>query len=375
VEVNYIALAVPVFFLGIGLELWLARRRKQAVFRFGDAISDLSAGVFQQVTMLFANVALFGGYLWFYQHHRWTTLHGVWAWVIAIIGVDFIYYWWHRWSHEVNFLWAAHVVHHSSEDYNLAVALRQSVFTAFTGWPMFTGLAFFGVPPLVYATVHSFNTLYQFWIHTQLIDKLGPLEKVVNTPSLHRVHHAINPRYLDKNYGGTFMIWDRLFGTYEPETEPCVYGIVKPLGSFDALWTQIHYYVECARVTFRAPRFSDKLRVWWAPPTWSARGLPEKPPPPEVSPQSFVKWTPPGGTPFRGYLFAQYVVVIAGTFFFMLFGGRLPLGVRLGAAGLLLLSLVSTGALLERRRWAGLLEASRWALFAAAAATLLLLPR
>jgi hypothetical protein len=280
------------------------------------------------------------------------TLHGWVAWIVAIIAVDFIYYWWHRWSHEVNFMWAAHVVHHSSEDYNLAVALRQSIFTAWTGWPMFATLAFVGVPPIVYATVHSFNTLYQFWIHTQLIGKLGPFENWINTPSLHRVHHAINPGYLDKNYGGTFMIWDRLFGTYEPETEPCVYGIVKPLGSFDLFWIQVHYYVECARVSWEAPLFADKLKVWLAPPTWSARGLPQKPPPPVVTPQSFVKWAPPPGTGFRVSWFLQFTLIIVATFLFLLLGGRLPLVARAGAAAGIVFCVWWTGALLEGRPWA-----------------------
>src|SRR2546421_6032058 len=222
------------------MELRAVRR----VYRFADGLAGMSSGVFQQVALLFGNLVLLGGYAWLYDHHRFFTLRGAAAWLIAIVAVDFIYYWWHRFSHEVNFMWAAHVVHHSSEDYNLAVALRQSIFTAWTGWPMYAGLAFFGVPPVVYATVHSFNTLYQFWIHTQLIGKLGPLEKWINTPALHRVHHAINPRYLDKNYGGTFMIWDRLFGTYEPETERPVYGLVKALKSFDALTAQFHFWGE-----------------------------------------------------------------------------------------------------------------------------------
>ncbi len=371
--VNYIALAVPLFFLGIALELFVARRRGRAVYRFADALSDMSAGTFQQIILLFANVAMFAGYIWLYQHHRLSTLHGAVAWVVAIVGVDFIYYWWHRFSHEVNFMWAAHVVHHTSEDYNLAVALRQSVFTAFTAWPMFIVLAFAGVPPIIYAAVYSFNTLYQFWIHTQLVSTLGPLEKIINTPALHRVHHAINPRYLDKNYGGTFVIWDRVFGTYQPETDPCVYGTVKPLGSFDLIWTQLHYYVECARVSWSAPKFSDKLRVWWAPPTWWARGLPVKPPPPEVSPDTFVKWAPPGGTALRPWLCIEFALIITATFLFLLLGGRLSPLLQAAAAGALVLSLVTTGALLEGRSWARPLAAARWALVAAGAASVVLL--
>jgi sterol desaturase/sphingolipid hydroxylase (fatty acid hydroxylase superfamily) len=343
VELNYIALAIPVFFLGILLEIL----SKKPVYRFADAIADMSAGTFQQVVVLFANLILIGAYAWIFEHWRFFTLHGWSAWLIAIVAVDFIYYWWHRWSHEVNFMWAAHVVHHSSEDYNLAVALRQSVLTALTAWPMFATLALAGVPPVVYATVHSFNTLYQFWIHTQLIGKLGPFEKWINTPSLHRVHHAINPRYLDKNYGGTFMIWDRLFGTYEAENEPCVYGIVKPLGSFDLFWTQVHYLVECARVSWAAPRFADKLRVWIAPPTWSARGLPEKPPAPEVSPETFVKWEPAPGTRTRWDLFTVFAILMVATFFFLLWGNRLALLPRAGAALLLIIALALVSASLE----------------------------
>jgi alkylglycerol monooxygenase len=349
VELNLIALAIPLFLVGIALELWVARRRRRALFRFADSLADMSAGVFSQVVELFLNVALIAGYAWVFAHWRLITLHGWLAWVVAVVAVDFIYYWWHRLSHEVNFMWAAHVVHHSSEEYNLTVALRQSVFTGLTGWPMYLTLAFAGVPPLVYVAVHSLNTLYQFWIHTQLVGNLGPLEKVINTPALHRVHHAINPRYLDKNYGGTFMIWDILFGTYEPETEPCVYGIVKPLASFDPLWTQIHYYVECARVTWKAPRFSDKLRVWWAPPTWWARGLPEKAPPPEVSPETFVKWAPPRGTALQPLALTLFASVVVGTFFFLLFGMQLTVAPRLGAGALLVVGLVVTGLLLERK--------------------------
>jgi sterol desaturase/sphingolipid hydroxylase (fatty acid hydroxylase superfamily) len=345
VEVNYIALAVPFFMLGIFLEL----RTDHTVYRFGDALADMSSGVFQQVVQLFLNVLFLAGYHWLYEHHRLFTLPTWAAWIVAIVGVDLVYYWWHRLSHEVNFLWAAHVVHHSSEDYNLAVALRQSIFTGLTGFPMFALLSFLGVPTLIYATVHSFNTLYQFWIHTQLIGKLGPFEKWINTPSLHRVHHAINPRYLDKNYGGTFMIWDRLFGTYAPEIEPCVYGIVKPLASFDVWWTQMHYYVELARISWQAPRWADKLWVWLAPPTWSARGLPQKPPPPEVSPETFVKWVPAIGTGFRAAWLAQFALLIGVTFFFLLLGPRLQFLPRLGAALLIVLWLMLTGAQLEGR--------------------------
>src|SRR5690606_31238042 len=149
---------------------------------------------------------------------------------------DFAYYWWHRASHRISFLWAAHVVHHQSEDYNLAVALRQAWFTSLSSWVLNLPLAFLGVPPLVYGVCAALNTLYQFWIHTRLVGKLGPLEWVLNTPSHHRVHHGIDAPYLDTNYGGVFIVFDRLFGTFVEETHEPRYGTLDPIRSFDPVW-------------------------------------------------------------------------------------------------------------------------------------------
>src|SRR4051812_7775689 len=165
------------------------------------------------------------------------------TWLVAIAGVDFLYYWWHRLSHRVNLLWAAHVVHHQSEDYNLAVALRQSVTTSATLFPFYALLAFAGVPPLQLAVSTSLSTLYQFWIHTELVPRVPWLERLLNSPSAHRVHHAINVRYLDKNHAATLMVWDRLFGTFEPETEAPVYGLTRPLASFNPVWSQLAGYL------------------------------------------------------------------------------------------------------------------------------------
>src|SRR5581483_2605440 len=167
---NYIALAVPFFFLLMGIELLVARRRRRWVYRFEDALTDVSCGVTQQIVVLFANGALFGIYLWIYNHARLVDLgrHAIACWIVALVGVDFIYYWWHRTSHRVNLLWAAHAVHHQSEDYNLAVALRQAVLTPFTSLPFSLPLAMIGIPPLVFVVADSVSTLYQFWIHTEL---------------------------------------------------------------------------------------------------------------------------------------------------------------------------------------------------------------
>jgi sterol desaturase/sphingolipid hydroxylase (fatty acid hydroxylase superfamily) len=370
---NYIALAVPGFFLCIGIELAIARRRGRSVYRIADAFTDLGCGMTQQVLLVFCNALLLAGYAYLYGRYRLIdfSLRNLAMWLLAFLGIDLAYYWWHRLSHRVNFLWAGHVVHHSSEDYNLAVALRQSVLTPFTIWPFYAGLALLGVPPIVYAALQSFNLLYQFWIHTELIGKLGPLELFLNTPSLHRVHHAINPRYLDKNYGATLVIWDRWFGTYEPETEPPVYGLVKPLHSFNPAWAQVHYLVDLARFTVRAPMLADKLRLWWKGPTFCPAGLPELPGPHPVSPSTFQKYEAPVPARLRVYLVVHFFFAVAATFLAMLLGPRLPGTLLVALAAFVLLSLITTGALLERKRWARPLEVFRLVLIAAGIAAML----
>ncbi|HEV8324537.1 MAG TPA: sterol desaturase family protein [Myxococcota bacterium] len=371
---NYIALAVPLFFAGIGIEVLVARRRGVVVHRFADAAGDVGCGVVQQVVGLFWAAGLLAGYGWLYDHARVVTLWGgaggAVVWAAAVVGVDFLYYWWHRLSHEVSFLWAAHVVHHQSEDYNLAVALRQAPLTNLTIWVFYAPLALLGVPPLVYATTAAFSTLYQFWIHTELVGKLGPLERVINTPSLHRVHHAINPRYLDKNYGATFMIWDRLFGTYAAEEEPCVYGTVRPLASFNPLWAQVAYLVELAKKSWATPRFADKLRVWWKSPAWHPPGVPGGAPP-EVSRATFVKYDVPRRRGVVAYVSVQLALIVAATFAVLLYYRQLPLALTAAVAVVVLVALGTCAALLEGRRWAVPAEFARWALAVALAVTVL----
>ena len=362
-----IASAIPFFLLAIGLEAWVARRRKASVYRFADAIADLSCGITQQCWQAVVGVAYVAAYT--FVQARLGLLHfapgSPWPWVLAFAGLDFGYYWWHRWSHEVNVLWAAHVVHHSSEDYNLAVALRQAVgtgptFLLIVGLPM----AALGIPPAPYAVSAAFSLLYQFWIHTQLIRTLGPLEGVLNTPSLHRVHHAVNPRYLDKNYGGTLILWDRLFGTYQREDEAPTYGITKPLRSYNPLWAQVHYWVELFALARAAPRWADKLRVWVKGPAWRPRDLPPPPrdgrPPYDPRPSRRVTW----------YVAAQFSTAAAATFLLLLYQGTLPRPLLAAGAGLVVLSLLAWSGLTEGKRWGWPLELGRMALVLAAAAAL-----
>ena len=181
---SLIHLAIPVFFVLIGVELLAARLLERDVYRLADSVSDLSCGILQQVVEVFLKTALFAGYAWLFARHRLFDVPpgAAWAWAACFVGVDFLYYWFHRWSHEVNAGWAAHVVHHQSEEYNLTVALRQGALQPAFSWVFYLPLAVLGFPPAMFLAVSSFNTLYQFWIHTRLIGRLGPLEWVLNTP-------------------------------------------------------------------------------------------------------------------------------------------------------------------------------------------------
>lgn len=363
---NYLAFAVPFFLAAIAVEAVVARRRGLRVYRLDDAVIDLACGMTQQLGLLVFGLALLSGYTWLYDHARVATLPPLAGWLVAFVGFDFLYYWWHRWSHEVNLLWAVHLVHHSSEDYNLAVALRQAVFSTLTEWPLNILLALVGVTPLQFVVASSVNLVYQFWVHTELIERIGRAELLLNAPAHHRVHHAVNPRYLDKNYAGIFILWDRLFGTFVEETEQPVYGLVDPLRRFDAMWAQVHHLLDIARLSWAAPTLSGKLLVWVKRPAWRPAGLAALPPPPEVTRAAQQKYVPPGrrATP---YVLANLALAVLGTTALMLWGNALPFAERCGLVTLALLTLAGFGGFYERRAWALPLELGRLALCVGAA--------
>ena len=223
------AAAVPVFFALMALEAIVARRRGLRVFRRADTIANLLMGLGNRVLeagWVLVEVAALG---WLHQRSPFDLGTGWAAWAVALIGVDFAYYWYHRLHHEVRVLWASHVVHHSSKEYNLAVALRQPWLVA-TSLPFYAPLALLGVRVELIAISYAVNLFYQFWIHTQLVDRLpGWFEAAFNTPSHHRVHHGRNPEYLDRNYAGILIVWDRLFGSFEPEVAPVIFGLTKDI--------------------------------------------------------------------------------------------------------------------------------------------------
>lgn len=260
-------IAVPLFALLIAIEAYLVVRRTQKEADRKDTWTNIALGF---GSLVFGFV--FGFIQGFFYEMLYTVapfqmpMNTVWAWVLLVFVDDFAYYWFHRFSHEIRFFWNFHVVHHSSNQYNLSVAVRQSWFSGLAHWVFYVPVALLGFPLWAFVLMHGLNLIYQFWIHTELVKRLGFLEYFLNTPSHHRVHHGVNDEYLDKNYGGIFIIWDRLFGTFTEERETPRYGIIKPVKSYNWLWINSHGWAEMFEAMKGKKTFAGKLRcVFGAP--------------------------------------------------------------------------------------------------------------
>jgi len=340
------------------------------LYRFGAAMADLEVGVVSQVGDVLLRAVGVAIYAWVYQYRFFDHREGsAWPWVVGLVGIDFLYYWWHRSSHVVNVLWAVHAVHHQSEDFNFAVALRQPAFEALTIIPFHLPLALLGVEPWIYASCYAIDLIYQFWIHTELPGRLGMVEFVLNTPSSHRVHHGINPQYLDRNYGGILVVWDRLFGTYQPEEEAPAYGVTHALGSYNPVWANLVPFRDIAAKAHEAPGLANKLRIWFAHPAYTASG--KTMPIAAVTRATQTKYDPRPAKRVVVYVLVHFALLSAGGAAFMAIAERDALRLLLAPAALLLLSALVLTAWIEGRRWALALDVARQLALVLMAATLL----
>ena len=311
---DFVVYAVPFFILAMVLELIWGIRHKRNTYRVNDAVGSLFLGTLSQARR-FITLGI-GGYVYHLvaEHFSMAQMdaHSVGTWVLAMVLYDFCYYWLHRLGHERTILWAAHVAHHQSEDYNLSTALRQTSTGFLLGWIFYLPMFFIGVPAEVVVSVGSLNLIYQFWVHTEHVGKLGWYEWIFVTPSNHRVHHAQNERYLDRNYGGLFIIWDRLFGTYQEELDedPPIYGIRGPLHSFNPVRALTHVYVDMFRDSWHARRWRDKLRVWVARTGWRPEDVEARFPRSKPDLENFRRFDPPASLWVRSYALFQLVAVV-----------------------------------------------------------------
>lgn len=316
---NFIALSVPVFFLLMGVELLYGVITRQRLYRLNDSISNLSCGIGQQVLGTWFKLLSGAMYIYIYENWRLLTLPDTWyVWILLFLGVDFFYYWFHRLSHEINAIWATHIVHHQSEEYNLSVALRQSWFQTCFSSLFYIPLSLLGFSPPMMLTIIAFNTLYQFWIHTKAIRRLpAPLEFIFNTPSHHRVHHGSNPKYIDRNHAGTLIIWDRMFGTFQKEEEEVVYGITTPLQNWNPVWANFHYWIDLFRLSARSKKLVDKINAFIRPPGWQPAELGGFQHPKEIDAAHFHKFDIRVPRWINIYAFVQFVFVLGITSYFM----------------------------------------------------------
>ena len=267
--------AIPFFIVTLIAEFLWQRTRRPTAFTGKDTATSLALGIGSLVAGAATGALVLAMAVWAYQHRLFDIGYVWWAWIACLILDDLAYYWFHRTAHRVRWFWASHVIHHSSTHYNLSTALRQTWTGFFSLTFLFRmPLFFIGFPVEMVLFVGGVNLIYQYWIHTEAIDKMPRwFEYVFNTPSHHRVHHAINPVYLDRNYAGVFIVWDRLFGTFQPERDDLriQYGIVRQLGSFNVLWAVFHEWIGIAKDVWRAP-WRHKLSYLVRAPGWTHDG-------------------------------------------------------------------------------------------------------
>ena len=310
---DYVTYAVPFFLLAILIELAYGILKNKNTYRLNDAISSLFMGSLRSANKLI--IIGLGGYVFY----AIETHYALWrmdasspiVWVFAFVFYDFCYYWFHRISHERQIFWASHVAHHQSEDYNLSTALRQTGTGAFFTWVFYIPVFLLGVPSYVFVSVASINLVYQFWVHSEHIPKLGWYEKFFVTASNHRVHHAQNDNYIDKNYGGVFIIWDRMFGTYkeEDESEAPIYGIRGTLNTFNPIWANLHVYFSMAKDIWNAQNWKDKFFVPFARTGWRPTSLPEQPVKDNFDAETFQKYNPEVSRKIKIYSFFQFLAL------------------------------------------------------------------
>lgn len=353
-----IVLATPVFLALIAFEYAWGRWRGRDTYRLNDAVNSISLGMLSQVSAVLTRLfrvgiytAVFSWVSFWHADAFWTSPVG---WLLALVFYDFCYYWLHRAGHEVAVFWAAHVVHHQSQDYNLSTALRQTSSGALLGWIFYLPMAIAGVPPKVFAVVALVDLLYQYWVHTEHVGKLGWFDRWFCSPSNHRVHHAVNDRYLDRNYGGILVVWDRLFGSFKEEDEKCVYGTRAPLESWDPLWSNFEVYWALAKDSWHARSWADKLRVWIKPPGWRPADVAERFPKPPFALDQVRRYHPPMTPAVAWFAGAQFVALLGGVSVFLWHADALPLARAVVWLLVLAATLWSIGAVMQGRL--GILE-------------------
>ena len=366
-----------VFITGLLLEFILTRLLKKNYFSSEFLIINLSIASLQQLTDVLNKLLFISAFVFVQQHYSIQRLFGwnevavtnpfagyhihffvLLNYLFVLILADFCQYWLHRFSHEVNIMWAGHITHHSNTEYNFGVALRQNALENIYTWVFFMPLAFFGIPWQMFIAAYAVSLIWQFLVHTRLVNKLGVLEYFMSTPSHHRVHHGKNPQYIDKNYGAFFIVWDKLFGTFEPEVDEVDYGILKPLQNQNPVWSNVHHHIHIVKTAASAGKWSDKLKVVFGRPAFVPEGIMENPVSSAVP--NFTRQPEK-----KLYVFINFILVSALSFI------TINHFEQTGDVANMALAMIATvacfsifTALLENKRWADYTEVGRLILIA-----------
>jgi len=356
--------AIPLFFLLIAIELIVDKKRGTGYYQFNDAINSLQIGILSRVTGILKALIPFSIYYYCYEHFRIFTFseQSYLFWGLAFVLYDLAYYWVHRLSHRINVMWGSHVVHHSSEEYNLTTALRQSSTPAMFGWAVYMLLAFIGVTPMMLIVCGSLNLIYQFWVHTRHIDKLPKwFEAIFVTPSHHRVHHALNRDYIDKNFAGVFILWDKIFGSFQAEkpTVETVYGISTQLKSWNPVWANFQVYWMLLKDSVNAGSWFDKIKVWLMPPGWRPADAAEAEPRKYATTKSMIKFDVELTLKQKLYVLSQHIVIIFLTLWLLLSIGQLSFSDKVLLSFIGIFSLFTLGNYQQQGTYCRMLEALR----------------
>lgn len=349
-DLNPVIIAIPVFFGLMSLELVYETITKKNTYRLNDAITNINLGALNQLTGIVSKIVTIGIYTFLFHYIAIAELPQTWVTFTALfILYDLCFYWDHRMSHQISLFWGGHVVHHQSEDFNLSVALRQSSTDFLWSFPFYLPLAILGFQPVQFVLVSGLNLLYQFWIHTEHIEKLGWLEKIMNTPSHHRVHHGRDPKYIDQNYAGVFIIWDKMFGTFQEEEERPTYGITKPVQSWNPIYVNFAHYIDLYKQAKQSKSWGDTKNMLLRHPGWMPDylGGPQKS---EAVTNDFTKYDE--NISFfwaKVYIFFQFLVTMAVVAYFMFNYSSFDLVTKSMFGGWIIYSTVMFGLLFESK--------------------------
>lgn len=356
--------AIPFFIALLLIEVVVANRKKAKVVRSMDTLSSLSSGLTNSIKDVLGLTVVILSYRWVEARVGLFEIEATWyAYVLAFIGVDFAGYWSHRLQHQVNYFWNHHIIHHSSEEFNLGCALRQTASAWFSlGFLFLLPTALLGVPPEVIAIVQPLHLFAQYWYHTRLIDRMGFLEKIIVTPSHHRVHHAINQQYLDKNLSQIFIIWDKLFGTFQKELKevPPVYGVKRPVRTWNPLLINFQHLWQLVKDAWHAESWWDKLRIWFMPTGWRPADVAKQYPLSLIEDvYTYEKYDPKSSFLLKGWSWAQFVITFSTMMYLFNSLSNLPFQSALMLGLFLVVSIFSYTLLMDRHQYALITESFR----------------